>query len=173
MADLIDFDAALAEANGDEEATATFTFRFLGQDWQLPKSPLAKDMLKVRRMYMLVAELNMKMATREVAESDANSVIKLAGGSDLDDLLAFMIGRETVDAWLELGATDAALKKAFRYLWLLYNGQDPNKADDLGEAAPPANRGPARQTRSAASSKTGASSRPTGNGSTAKASRMR
>lgn len=174
MAEPIDFDATLAAAEGDAEQQATFPFTFLGERWSLPVSPLAKDMLKVRRMYMRVAELEMKLAAGEITEADANKVIELAGGSDMDDLLAMMIGREIVDGWLELGLTDGQLKKVFRYLWRLYNGMDPNEAGQ-GEVLPPS-RGERRAkpvTTSRKSSTNGTSSKRTSSGNTAKTSARR
>lgn len=172
-ADLIDFDATLAEAEGEP---ASFAFKFLGQEWQLPRSPLAKDMLKVRRMYMRVAELQVKQAAGLITEADANNVIELAGGAELDDLLAMLVGQETVDAWFGASMTDEQLRRVFRYLWKLYNGQDPNEPEDeeQGEALPPASRGQRRaKITSRASLKTGTSSRRTGAGSTTKTSRKR
>lgn len=177
MADLIDFDATLADAEGEE---STFPFRFLGQEWQLPVSPVAKDMLKVRRMYMRVAELGVKQATGEITEADASKMIEVAGGSELDDLLAMMIGRSIVVQWLDLGMSDDQLKKVFRYLWRLYNGRNPNEADP-GEAEPPVNRGQRRTakkaatkaTRSRSSSKTSDTSTPTSAGNTASKSLKR
>lgn len=171
MAELIDFDATLADAEG---APATFPFRFLGEEWELPTSPLAKDMLKVRRMYMRVAELSVKKATGQISDADADKIIELAGGADIEDLLGMLIGSELVEEWMGAGMTDAQLKAVFRYLWRLYNGLDPEAADVEGEALPPANRGQRRKaTKSTASSSGSDSSRPTGSASTTKKSRKR
>lgn len=174
MGELIDFDATLAQVEGGDEA-ATFPFRFLGEEWQLPVSPLAANMLKVRRMYMRVAELNVKRATGQISEEDASRIIEVAGGADIDDLLGMMIGNDLVSTWMSAGMTDDQLKRVFRYLWRLYNGIDPNVDDAEGEALPPVNRGQRRAAaaKSKPSSKSSDSSRRTGSGSTTKTSRKR
>lgn len=168
MADLVDFDATYAEAKG---LPSTFTFRFLGQDWELPKSPEAIDMLRVQHIYMTVAEMETKRVAGTLTEADANKVVELSGESELDALLAALIGRDIVDAWLDCGMSYGQLQAVFNYLWRLYNGQDPS-VDNLGEAPPPANRGERRaRTKSKSSSSNGTSSKRTGSASTTKTSR--
>lgn len=172
MASLIDFDATLAQADGEEEASATFDFKFLGKTWPLPVSPPAKGMLKVRRLYMLTSELQMRQATGNITEAEANKLIEVTEGADLETMLTLLIGAGTVQAWLQHDMTDDQLKRVFTYLWRRYNGQE----DGEGEAQPPANRGARRAKPKSAgtrSSSTGASSRRTGSGSTTKTSRKR
>lgn len=174
MTELLDFDAVLAEADGIEEVSSTRPFRFRGTVWEVPSSPVAKDMLRVRRMYMRIGELDVKIATGQLTEADAQKIIDLAGGSELDDLLAMMVGRELVDKWLshEKPITDDELKKVFRYFWRLYNGKDPNVEEEPAGEAPPPNRGQrraqtkAKSTRSPSSSKSSGSSKRTSAAST-------
>lgn len=159
----IDFDAALAEAEG--ESSPTFAFRFLGKDWELPTSPPAKNMLKMRRIYMRVAELADKIQAGTITEAEANAVVESGSTYDVSEMLGLMVGPETVDAWLEAEATDAQLVAVMKYLWRHYNGMSAE-----GEALPPANRGErrakAKSTRSGKSSPDGISSRPISSGST-------
>lgn len=168
---VVDFDATLAEVEEGE----TFPFKFLGQEWQLPRSPIALGMLKVRRMNMRAAELQARQASGQITEADANKIIDLAGGADIDQMLAHMVGEELVAQWVASPLlTDEKLRRVFRWLWLKYNGQDPDQ-DYVGETAPPANREERRavkaRTSSRKSSRAGASSKPTGSGNTTKSSR--
>lgn len=168
----IDFDAADNEGNGEP-----LTVKVSGKKYELPASPPALAMLKIRRIYSQLAEVMLKKEQGKLTKQDDEMLVELADSMHIEDMLGQLVGKELVDEWLDSGISDVKLKGIFRSLWNRYNsasGEDDGDGD--GDVSPkvPANRAQKRSaSRRKPSSSTGRASKPISVASTKSKSRKK